>query len=175
MIYVPQNLPEAIILCGVKGERLRPITNDIPKPLVKIYDKHILYYVISHLMQYGINRIHIASGYKSEIIKMMVHFCKRITSEMIGEVNEALVFGLRVSENSPSPKVSPSSAGYAVEESFSTKNTENKGKLILGSICTPADISYPTDSKLLNEACEKSEKIIDVLHVQCPNTSQNHS
>ncbi len=72
MINVPQNLPEAIILCGGKGERLRPITNDIPKPLVKIYDKHILYYVISHLMQYGNNRIHIASGYKSEIIKKYI-------------------------------------------------------------------------------------------------------
>ena len=29
-------LPEAIILCGGKGERLRPFTNDTPKPLVKI-------------------------------------------------------------------------------------------------------------------------------------------
>ena len=72
MINVPQNLPEVIILCGGKGERLRPITNDIPKPLVKIHNKPILHYVISHLMQYGINRIHIASGYKSEMIKKYI-------------------------------------------------------------------------------------------------------
>ena len=75
MINVPQNLPEAIILCWGKGERLRPITNDIPKPLVKINDKPILHYVISHLMRYGINRIHIASGYKSEMIKKFISSC----------------------------------------------------------------------------------------------------
>ena len=46
-------LPEAIILCGGKGERLRPITNDVPKPLVKINDKPILHYVIEHLKKYN--------------------------------------------------------------------------------------------------------------------------
>ena len=122
MINVPQNLPEAIILCGGKGERLRPITNDIPKPLVKIYDKPILYYVISHLMQYGINRIHIASGYKSEIIKMMVHFRKRITAEMIGEVNEALVSGLRVSETLPCDDEPPSPKFSLLRQNMSQKN-----------------------------------------------------
>jgi hypothetical protein len=40
----------------------------------------------------------------------------------------------------------------------------NQGKLLLDATCVPADISYPTDLKLLNSAREKSEKIIDVLH-----------
>jgi|APSaa5957512535_1039671.scaffolds.fasta_scaffold87881_2 NDP-sugar pyrophosphorylase family protein len=67
----PKNsaLPEAIILCGGKGERLRPITDDIPKPLVKIHEKPILHYVIEHLKKYNITNIHIASGYKSSVIK----------------------------------------------------------------------------------------------------------
>lgn len=63
------DLPEAIILCGGKGERLRPITLDVPKPLVKINNKPILHYVIKHLTKYNINKIHIASGYKSEMIE----------------------------------------------------------------------------------------------------------
>ena len=62
-------LPEAIILCGGKGERLRPITNDVPKPLVKINDKPILHYVIEHLKKYNVRKINIASGYKSKAIK----------------------------------------------------------------------------------------------------------
>ena len=68
MINKSSILPEAIVLCGGKGERLRPVTNDIPKPLVKINNKPILHYVVEHLKQYGIENIHIASGYKSEAI-----------------------------------------------------------------------------------------------------------
>jgi hypothetical protein len=96
---------------------------------------------------------------------------------MIGEVNEALVAGLRGPEIPPSgdeppaSKVSPSAAGSAAEESTSTKNTDNKVQLILDATCAPADITYPTDSKLLNEAREKSETLVDVLHTQCPKGS----
>ena len=63
------DLPEAIILCGGKGVRLRPITNDIPKPLVKINNKPILHYVVEHLKQFDIRNIKIASGYKSSVLK----------------------------------------------------------------------------------------------------------
>ncbi len=54
------DLPEAIILCGGRGERLRPITNDTPKPLVKIDDHPILHYVVEHLIKFNINKINIA-------------------------------------------------------------------------------------------------------------------
>jgi len=64
-----KDFPEAIILCGGKGERLRPVTNNIPKPLVEINHKPILHYVIEHLKKYNIKKIHIASGYKSNVIK----------------------------------------------------------------------------------------------------------
>ena len=63
------DLPEAIILCGGKGERLRPITNDFPKPLVKINNIPILHYVVEHLKQFDIRNINIASGYKSSVLK----------------------------------------------------------------------------------------------------------
>lgn len=39
---------------------------------------------------------------------------------------------------------------------------ENKGTLIMDSTCCPADISYPQDFQLLNEAREKLEHIVDV-------------
>ena len=63
------DLPEAIILCGGKGERLRPITNDFPKPLVKINNIPILHYVVEHLKQFDIRNINIACGYKSSVLK----------------------------------------------------------------------------------------------------------
>ncbi len=41
---------------------------------------------------------------------------------------------------------------------------EHKGKLLLDATCAPADIKYPTDLSLLNEAREKTEKTIDALY-----------
>lgn len=41
---------------------------------------------------------------------------------------------------------------------------KNKGKLLVDATCTPADIQYPCDLSLLNEAREKTEAIIDILH-----------
>ncbi len=40
----------------------------------------------------------------------------------------------------------------------------NSGKLLIDATVAPADIKYPTDLDLLNEAREKSEKLIDKLH-----------
>ena len=40
---------------------------------------------------------------------------------------------------------------------------KNWGTLTIDATCTPADIPYPTDSKLLNEARESTERIIDDL------------
>ena len=58
-----------VILCGGKGLRLRPVTNDVPKPLIKIQNKPILYYIINHLRKYKIKNFIIATGYKSKKIE----------------------------------------------------------------------------------------------------------
>ena len=54
------------------------------------------------------------------------------------------------------------------QTTFNQKDPEqaqdNKGKLIIDGSCAPADIRYPTDLDLLNEAREKSEDMIDTLH-----------
>jgi hypothetical protein len=52
-------------------------------------------------------------------------------------------------------------SGIDTSENIEVKN---KGTLIVDATCTPADIRFPTDVSLLNEAREKLEKIIDVLH-----------
>ena len=62
------NSLEVIILCGGKGQRLRPITENIPKPMVEIKERPILSYILDYLSNNGIKNFHIASGYKSEIV-----------------------------------------------------------------------------------------------------------
>jgi glucose-1-phosphate cytidylyltransferase len=59
----------AVILCGGQGQRLRPITKDLPKPLIIIKNNPILYYIIEHLKKYGVSTYVIATGYKSDKIK----------------------------------------------------------------------------------------------------------
>ena len=60
---------QALILCGGLGTRLRPLTNEIPKPKVPIDSKPFLEYLIDNLKRFGIVDIILAVGYKEEIIR----------------------------------------------------------------------------------------------------------
>jgi len=59
---------KVLILCGGKGERLKPLTESVPKPLVKIKERPILSYLLSHFESYGFRKFVIAVGYKSEAV-----------------------------------------------------------------------------------------------------------
>lgn len=61
------------------------------------------------------------------------------------------------------PSVVDSSEASSVTES-EAPCAPNAGTLLVDATCTPADIAYPTDLNLLNEAREKLEAIIDTLH-----------
>jgi len=60
---------QAIILAGGKGERLRPYTEDRPKPMVLVLEKPILEYQVRWLASQGIKRIVISCGYLHEVIQ----------------------------------------------------------------------------------------------------------
>ncbi len=59
----------AAIVAGGRGERLGPLTDRIPKPLLKISGKPILEHQINLLQQYGITDIYILIGYLGQQIK----------------------------------------------------------------------------------------------------------
>jgi len=65
---------KAIILAAGIGSRLKPITDKIPKTLVKISNKSILAYQIESLLKNNIEKIIICVGYKS---KLIINFCKK--------------------------------------------------------------------------------------------------
>ena len=59
----------AIILAGGKGERLRPFTNDRPKPLVEVGGKPILAYQLGQLTKAGIDEVVFACSYHHEALE----------------------------------------------------------------------------------------------------------
>lgn len=59
----------AIILAGGKGERLRPLTNDRPKPMIDINGQPILLYIIEQLVKAGIEEVVFACSYMHEVIE----------------------------------------------------------------------------------------------------------
>lgn len=58
----------ALILCGGKGERLRPLTETTPKPLVHLQGRPILSYLLDHIQKFKISNFVIAAGYQAEKI-----------------------------------------------------------------------------------------------------------
>lgn len=59
----------AVILAGGLGTRLKPLTDEIPKPLVLIKNKPLLQHLIEHFRKHGITDIILSVGYKEERIK----------------------------------------------------------------------------------------------------------
>ena len=59
----------AIILCGGKGSRLGKLGKKLPKTLVKIQKKEILWYILKILKKNSFNHIILPTGYKEKLIK----------------------------------------------------------------------------------------------------------
>lgn len=82
---------------------------------------------------------------------MMVHFRSRFGQEDYQRINGEII---RTATGQKENKA----------EKHDQEPPANEGKLLVDATCTPADITYPTDLKLLNEAREKTESCIDKLH-----------
>ena len=68
---------KVVILAGGRGTRLNEETKNIPKPMVKIGGKPILWHIMKIYSSYGINEFIICCGYKKEIIE---NYFKRYNS-----------------------------------------------------------------------------------------------
>jgi len=60
---------DAVLMAGGKGERLRPLTLETPKPLLKVGDKCIIDHNIDRLISYGVKHISVTVNYLKEQIE----------------------------------------------------------------------------------------------------------
>ena len=64
-----QRGPQAILLCGGRGERLRPLTDDRPKPMVEISGLPLIAYPLGWLKENGITDVILSCGYRWQILQ----------------------------------------------------------------------------------------------------------
>lgn len=59
----------AVIMAGGRGTRLRPLTDAIPKPMLKVAGRPILERIVLHLVGHGISRIFLSVNYLAHVIE----------------------------------------------------------------------------------------------------------
>jgi NDP-sugar pyrophosphorylase family protein len=69
---------QAVILAGGKGTRLRPVTVDLPKPLVPIANRPLVMHQLIHLASSGVTDVTLALGYNAERFKAVEAEAERL-------------------------------------------------------------------------------------------------
>ena len=60
---------KVVLLAGGFGTRLAEYTEAIPKPMVPIGDRPILWHIMQHFAAYGHKDFYLALGYKAQVVK----------------------------------------------------------------------------------------------------------
>jgi mannose-1-phosphate guanylyltransferase len=115
---------KAVILAGGLGKRLRPLTNERPKPMIEVLNIPIIEWQIKWFKKYGIDEIIICVGYLKELI--------------MNYIGSGRKFGVRVGY---AVEEEPLGTGGALKnsESLLDNSTENGFFLINGDILTNLD------------------------------------
>ena len=60
---------KVVILAGGFGTRLSEYTKSIPKPMIKVNGRPIIYYIMKHFYNYGFKEFYVAIGYKGNVLE----------------------------------------------------------------------------------------------------------
>lgn len=82
---------DAVLMAGGKGERLRPLTEKRPKPLIKVGDKCIIDYNIDRLIDYGVSHINVTVNYLKE--QLHEHFSQPRNGVKVHTIEEPKYLG----------------------------------------------------------------------------------
>jgi mannose-1-phosphate guanylyltransferase len=60
---------QAIVLVGGEGTRLRPLTDDVPKPALTLVDRPFLGYMVEWLARHGVTEVVLACGFLPDVLR----------------------------------------------------------------------------------------------------------
>lgn len=162
---------------GRKGEKAFSVRVALGTLIIKtklgISDEETVHQIAeNHYLQYFLGYPEYKEGlpFASSLI---THFRERFSPEILNEVNEKIAIEFQKNKDKDNDhldhndKNDPEKSSQKPNEDGDEDegpNCRKSGKIILDATCAPADIQYPTDTRLLNDAREKLEEIMDVLH-----------
>ncbi|WP_075590618.1 nucleotidyltransferase family protein [Labilibacter marinus] len=138
---------DAVLMAGGKGERLRPLTQNTPKPLLKIGNKAIIDINIDSLLTHGLEHIHVTVNYLKEQLEQ--HFKEprnNTTIQCIRENNYLGTIGAVKnipSFNNPTVLVMNSDLFTNIDyEDFFIHFTENDADISVAAVPYTVNIPY---------------------------------
>ena len=106
-------------------------------------------------------------GYDDEHLpfdpSLMVYFRKRLTPEVLGEINEMIIRDAKARQQEADTQQKDDDHD---NDANPPTGGGNSGTLIVDATCAPSEIRFPQDVSLLDEASENAEQIIDALQEQ---------
>ena len=69
---MPPSLPIVAILCGGRGTRIHEHSADVPKPLIEIGERPIVWHVIGMYLAHGFRRFLLITGYRADQVQQFV-------------------------------------------------------------------------------------------------------
>jgi hypothetical protein len=147
----------ASLFCDDNGAPAKPIRLALGALLIKQIEslpdeKLVLHIQENPYMQYfcGIKEFSYEQPFAPSL---MVEFRKRFSDEVIWNINEKLFREQRTSRDDEKD-----------DDDQNKPEPPNKGTLIMDTTCAPANIAYPQDINLLNEARVKTEEMVEAMH-----------
>lgn len=140
-----------VIMAGGRGERLKPITNVIPKPLIPVGEKPIIETIINQFHGIGAKNFYVTVNYKYELIEYYFNTLKDKQSYHIEFILEDKPLGtagsLKLLENKISNSFFVSNCDIIIDQDFRevyAYHKENKNELTLVASMKHYKIPYGT-------------------------------
>jgi NDP-sugar pyrophosphorylase family protein len=85
-----KKIETAVILAGGAGMRMRPLTDDMPKCMVPLQGKPLIYWILNWLKSYGFKHVVLGVAYRKEVI---INYLKENTQGLKIDFSEHTVEG----------------------------------------------------------------------------------